>query len=255
MSYISIPSFEWKWFERKRRNDTLFPVKINRTAGIIGGIGPQSTSLFYDAVTQYCLEHKLPDFPRIIINSINTWDVTKIVQEKDLDKLYHYLYSEIKIIEDKVDFLAIVCNSVHAVINPMRDKLKIPVLTIYEEVCEEIERSPYRNIGIIGTKTTVKSGFYQKELQRRNIQFSILPDALSAEIDHFIFEEMLHGRGEGTMKHLILNGIDYLSALNCDAVILACTEFPLFVAQSDTDIPLFFSTQILAQRVVQKCLI
>ena len=225
-----------------------------KTAGILGGLGPQSTSLFYDAYTQYCLELNLPAYPRLLINSVNAWEVIEILKEKDLTRLYYFLKKEIDLIGDRIDFLVMVCNSIHAVLTPLRESVAFPILSIYEEVCKEVSRSSMKKVGILGTKTTVDNCFYQEELARYGIDHVILPPAREAAFDAFIFDEMLYGRGEGTMKRLILDGIRYLEEQGCEGVIMACTELPLFVTQMDTDMPLFMSTQVLAQVVVDTCI-
>lgn len=224
-----------------------------KTAGIIGGLGPQSTSLFYQAYTQYCLDHQLPDYPRLIINSVNAWEVIKILQEKDMEKLFNFLWKEVEMIQDQVDFIVMVCNSVHAVLDQLRAVSKVQILSIYEEVCKDIAQSTSKKVGILGTKTTVDSNFYQQELEYHGIDYEVLPDAQGEALDKYIFEVLLRGRDSGTMKQMLLQGIENLQVQGCDAVILACTELPIFVNQDDTDIPLFLSTQILAHKVIKEC--
>lgn len=224
-----------------------------KTAGVIGGLGPQSTSLFYQTMTDYCLAQELPRFPRLLINSVNMWEVTEILKQKDLGRLLSFLQKEIGLIQDQSDFLVMVCNSIHAVIEPIRESLDIPVLAIHEEVCREVAKTDIQKIGVLGTKTTVANRFYQEELSKYNIDVALLPPAQEAAFDTVIFEEILYGRGEGKMEKLIIEAIEYLRQQACEGVILACTELPLFVSQADTDIPLFSSTDILAKTVVNSC--
>ncbi len=224
-----------------------------KTAGIIGGLGPQSTSLFYQAYTQYCLDHHLPAYPRLLINSVDSWEVIEILQEKDMGKLFQFLRQEVELIQDQVDFIVMVCNSVHAVLDQLRAVSKVPILSIYEEVCKEIALSTNKKVGILGTKTTVDSCFYQRKLEYYHIDYEVLPDTQGKAIDQYIFEELLRGRDSGAMKQMLLKGIDQLKDMGCDAIILACTELPIFVTQADTDVPLFMSTQILAHKVVKEC--
>ena len=224
-----------------------------KTAGVLGGLAPQSTSLFYQTITNYCLENNVPDFPRLLINSVNPWEVIEILKRKDLEALLSFLVREIRLIENQADFLVMVCNSIHAVIDPLRKAVDIPILAIYEEVCARIARTSIKKVGILGTKTTVDNCFYQKELTKYGISAAVLPQDQEEVFDKFIFEEMLKGRGKGTMKRLILEGIDQMERQGCEAVILACTELPLFVNQKDTDMPLFSSTEILATSVVREC--
>ena len=236
-----------------RRQSSLTRVPKVKTAGIIGGLGPQSTSLFYEAFTQYCLDQQLPAYPRLLLNSVNSWEVIEILQEKDMDKLFAFLRKEVELIHDRVDFIVIVCNSVHAVIEPLRAISRVPIFSIYEEVCKDIAATSIQKVGILGTKTTVDNCFYQRELESYGADYAVLPVEQEAVFDQFIFEEMLHGRGAGTMKRLLLEGIQTLKEQGCQGVIMACTELPIFINQEDTEMPLFLSTQTLAHKVVEEC--
>lgn len=253
MTHISFPILSTGPLTASHIKRASFSSHNKKTAGIIGGLGPQSTGLFYEAMTQYCLKHNLPSYPRLLINSVNTWEVTQILQRKNYEELYLFLRQEIALIADRVDFVVMVCNSVHAVIDKIRTEFDVPILAIYEEVCEKIAYSSVKKVGIIGTKTTTSNNFYQRELSNYGIDYVCLPETKEKAIDSCIFEEMLHGRGEGRMRSLILEGIEYMKQQGCEGVILACTELPLFVRQEDTDMPLFMSTQILAQAVTEEC--
>lgn len=252
MSYISFPTFDIHPLKAIQQRINAQRISPNKTIGILGGLGPQSTSLFYDTITKYCLERNLPAFPRLLINSVNTWEVTELLKKKDLESLYFFLKKEISLIAGQVDSLVMVCNSVHAVLDPLRKAFDIPILSIHEEVCKEIALSATKKIGILGTKTTIDNQFYQQELAAYGIPYVLQPERQLIEFDTCIFDEMLHGKGIGTMRKLILDGIEYMRARGCDGVILACTELPLFVTQTDTDMPLFLSTQILAQAVMEE---
>ena len=55
------------------------------------------------------------------------------------------------------------------------------------------------------------------------------------------------------MRKMMLSSINYMEEQGCDAVVLACTELPLFVEQADTSMPLFMSTHILVQALLEEC--
>lgn len=236
-----------------KQKKTKLPGKRVKTAGIIGGLAPQSTSLFYDTITQICLDRQLPAYPRMLINSVNTWAVTSILEEKNMNGLYAFLRKEVGLIQDQVDFIVMVCNSVHAVLDPLRKAAKVPVLSICEVVCKAISSTSIKKVGILGTKTTMDNCFYQQELSRMGIEYVTLPAARETTLDKLIFEKVLYGREQVKMRALILESIQYLQNQGCEGVILACTELPLFVKQEDTEMPLFLSTQILAEAVVEAC--
>lgn len=232
---------------------TSTPQKRIKTAGIIGGLGLESTGLFYKAVNQYCLKKKLSTYPRLIINSVNTWAVTEILSKKDMQGLLHFLCQEISLIQEQVDFVAMACNSVHAVLEPLRCKVRVPIVSICEVVSKAVVRSGIKKVGIIGTTTTLNNCFYQQELTRRGLTFATLPPERESEIDSLIFKKVLYGQGGIQMQELLLQSVSDLRAQGCEGVIMACTELPLFIRQEDVAIPLFLSTQLLAEAVVVEC--
>lgn len=253
MPYINFPSFERRSLLAHKRKPIRSTSTSYRTAGIIGGLGQPSTSLFYESITKICQDKRLIANPRLLINSVNTWEVAEMLDQKDLEALYFFLKREINILAGQIDFLVMVCNSVHAVLTPLREYFNFPILSIYEEVCKEVALSQYRKVGILGTQTTIQNEFYQRELQTYGIQYTLLPAHETKTLDHCLFTEILQGSGNQRMKQLLLNGVDWLSQNGCEAIILACTELPLFIRQTDTDVPLLSSTEILAKTVVEEC--
>jgi aspartate racemase len=224
-----------------------------KTAGIIGGMGHQATALFYETVNQYCLKKKLEAYPRLIINSVNTWAVTALLSEKRMDELGHFLYREISLVQENVDFVAMVCNSVHAVLDQLRARLSVPVMSICEIVGKAVARSGVKRVGLIGTTTTLQHHFYQEELSRLGIPAVTLAAEREKLIDTLIFREVLYGRAQTQMQKVLLESIEDLRRQGCEGVILACTELPLFVQQKDVELTLFPSTQLLAEAVVDEC--
>lgn len=247
MSYFTLPTFDLHPLSQSWQPEP----NALKTVGVIGGLAPQSTSLFYDEVTRICIARQLPVYPQLLLNSVNCLKVVHMLSRKDMEKLFQYLVHEINLFEERADFMVMVCNSIHAVLDRLRAYLSIPIMAIHEEVCKDIALQNIKRVGVLGTQTTIDNAFYQNELDSYGIEHCILPAEQVAAFDHFIFAEMIHGRGKGTMKRLILEGIRDLEQQGCEAVILGCTELPLFVSQEDTEMPLFLSTQILARATVE----
>lgn len=218
--------------------------------GIIGGLGPQSTELFYNEFIQLCQMRKKVEYPNILINSLNLFEFVNLLDNRK--SLAALVKREISKIRDYVDFIASPCNTIHCLIDDIRQFSKVPVVAIHEEVVKEISKSKIKKVGILGTKTTIYNGFYQKELGKENIDFEILSGEEEDRLNSLIFESMLKGKDHEEMHNLLLESVMYFSEKDCDGVILACTELPLFVKQKETDIRLFSSTHILAKSVFEK---
>ncbi len=223
-----------------------------KKVGIIGGLGPQATELFYHELIRLAQESELMKYPHLLINSIDVFSFTKILHNKE--QVINLMEEEISKIENFVDFIVFPCNTVHFIIDEMRTFSQVPILAIHEEVVREITKTNVKKIGIIGTQTTLASKFYQNELQKNNIHYESLDSNIEQKIDSVIMNKMLRGKNFDELHDLLLDAINILKNKGCDGVILACTELPLFVKQEEVSIPLFLSTQILAQATFKKIL-
>jgi aspartate racemase len=221
-----------------------------KKVGIIGGLAPQSTTLLYSEIIRLCQQREQIQYPSMLINSLNLWEVVDLLGDKNA--LIQLFESEIQKIQDYVDFIVIPCNTVHFIFEEIRKRTKVPILGIHEEVANVVAASGIKKVGILGTKTTVYNKFYQDVLGKSSIECAILDDKNEAELNAMIFDKMVYGKNYAEMHELLKKEIEFLAQAGCDGVILGCTELPLFVSQEEVSIQLFPSTQILASSVVQR---
>jgi aspartate racemase len=52
-----------------------------------------------------------------------------------------------------------------------------------------------------------------------------------------IFDELVYGRFEESMRVYFKDAIREAQGCGCDAVILGCTEFPLLISDADSPLP------------------
>jgi aspartate racemase len=223
-----------------------------KLAGIIGGLGPQSTALFYEEIIRLSQQRKVVEYPRMLINSMCIWDFSQKMNDKD--QLFELLVGEIERIQGEVDFLTMVCNTAHSVLDHLRAHFNVPLIAIQEEVIRKIRKDGLKKVGIIGTKITSSSRIYSDELERNGIEAVTLPDPILETFNQLIFDEMLRGQSYDAMRDQMIAHTRLLKEQGCEGVILGCTELPLFLKQEDVDITLYPSTQILAEAVVEGCL-
>lgn len=218
--------------------------------GIIGGLAPQSTTLLYSEIIRICQQREQIQYPSMLINSLNLWEVVNLLDNKiALIKLFE---AEIEKIQDYVDFIVIPCNTVHFIFEEILKSTKVPILGIHEEVAKVVAASGIKKVGILGTKTTVYNKFYQDVLGKNSIECETLKDKDEAELNAMIFDKMVYGKNYSEMHDLLKKDIGILTQVGCDGIILGCTELPLFITQEEVDVRLFPSTQILASSSVQR---
>ncbi len=223
-----------------------------RTAGILGGLGPQSTALFYEEIIRIAQGRKLVKYPKMLINSMCIWDFSKSMHDRK--RLYKLLASEMARMEEQVDFLAMVCNTAHCVLEPLRRSACVPMLAIQEEVVKKVWGDGLKKVGILGTAVTTRSKIYKLELDKYGISSCALPERELEPFNRMIFKEMLRGRSYEAMHHSLARHACALIDRGCEGIILGCTEFPLFIEQEDVPVPLYASTRLLAESVMERCL-
>ena len=147
--------------------------------------------------------------------------------EKSAQAIEDYSEKIIKfLIIKKCKMIIIACNSASSVAekNMTRLQEKISVLNVIDPIVEEIATNYAKfNIGVIGTKATIKSKIYESKLK------CICPDINVKSLSTPLLAPMIE---EGFINEEISSTIitNYLSNNklgNIDHLILACTHYPL----------------------------
>ena len=155
--------------------------------------------------------------------------------------------------------IVIACNTASAAAYEyLRDELRgqIPVINVIDPMIERVvDDSSIHNVGIIATKTTVASGVYQEKFTRRK------PELKYAAVATPLLAPMIEeGFYDNSISHAVLENYLLLPQLReIDALILACTHYPLIKHQiasfySD-DVQILDSAEVVAlklKRILQK---
>lgn len=219
-----------------------------KTIGIIGGQGPPSTADFYMRVVKYFQDsfgaRYVRDFPPMIIYSVPTPDLVESIENEK--ETFMLVANAIKKLEqDGSDFIVIVCNSLQYLNEKFQPLIKIPIIGIASAVATHLKGKKFKTIGILATKTTIEKEIYKRPLEDMGITL-LQPDEPDQQIiSQIILDEMA---GKTTTKNIIRlqRVISSLKAKGAQAILLACTELPLVIKQSDVDIPLIDSNEIYA---------
>ncbi len=225
-----------------------------KTIGIIGGIAPESTIVYYKEIVQSFLAlNKENNYPQIIINSINMKEMLDYLASNDLDGLTQFLLAEIDKLEKAgADFGLLASNTPHIVFDRLKKGSKTPLLSIVELACRKAEAMKLKRVGLFGTKFTMKNTFYKEVFSLKDI-FIITPDDESQEFIHRIyFDELVKGVFKDDTKSSLLKIIAKMKAVdNIDGLVLGGTELPLILKANDGDIPFLDTTKIHVEGIIE----
>ncbi|HWZ65344.1 MAG TPA: amino acid racemase [Patescibacteria group bacterium] len=227
-----------------------------KTVGIIGGLGPETTSEFYLKIIFQCQKQNTIQRPAVVIASVPLlFEIERdmIAFNKGKERCIPFLVNEAKRLEKSdVDFIVMPCNSLHVFIDEIREAVSIPVLSIVEETINYLKDKNINNVGLISTSATIANNVYEDKLKENNINFTTPDDLQKAQMDKIILR-LIEGQHLNTDRDLILKVVEDLAVKGVDAVALACTDLQLLLPSS-SKVHIFDTMDVLARSTVKNIL-
>ena len=145
---------------------------MNKRIGILGGISHESTIKYYELILKkYFEKFKNYYYPEIVIFSLDFQKFTDFEDKKDIDGYIDYIMEGINSLQNsKVDFIIMAANSPHAVFDSVKEKAKVPMLSIAEVTAENARKQGIKKLLLLGIKFTMQSTFYQKVCNSKEIE-------------------------------------------------------------------------------------
>ena len=220
-----------------------------KTIGLIGGMSWESTVTYYKIINE-TVKEKLGGLhsAKCILYSVDFQEIEECQANGNWEKSGEILGEAANNLEKAgADFIVICTNTMHKVINQIKEKISIPILHIAEMTAEKILEKGLKNIALLGTKYTMEQDFYKSKLIEKGINV-IIPDKNDIEIiNKVIYDELCLGIINSNSKKKFLEIVDKLRSKGAEGIILGCTEIGLLIKNEDTDVPLFDTAVIHAE--------
>ena len=220
-----------------------------KTIGLIGGMSWESTVTYYKIINE-TVKEKLGGLhsAKCILYSIDFQEIEECQANGNWEKSGEILGEAANNLEKAgAGFIVICTNTMHKVINQIKEKISIPILHIAEMTAEKILEKGLKNIALLGTKYTMEQDFYKSKLIEKEINV-IIPDKNDIEIiNKVIYDELCLGTINSNSKKKFLEIVDKLRSKGAEGIILGCTEIGLLIKNEDTDVPLFDTAVIHAE--------
>jgi aspartate racemase len=220
--------------------------------GVLGGMGPVATIDFMDKVVRNTPAERDQDhIPMVIRLATDIPDRTAAILGDGEDPLPAMRRALHELETDRVSVIAIPCNTAHFWYDELQAETSIPILHIAEAVADTLPVGT-DCVGVLATTGTVKAGIYQKTMAKRGIHCIFPSDDEQAEVMRAI-QLVKAGNGRSARK-LLTHQADELLRAGCDAIIMACTEIPIALADAALAPKLIDPTEALAKAAVRVCL-
>ncbi|MGF6147733.1 putative racemase [Kingella potus] len=227
-----------------------------KTIGIIGGMSPESTVLYYQAINRETNRrlggNRSAD---IVMHSLDFEEIVRLQKSGDWAAAGRVLAkSAAKLETAGADLLLLATNTMHKVAPAIEAAVKIPLLHIVDAAADAVKRQGLDTVGLLGTRFTMSDGFYTGRMAAQGVQTIVPNSAEQDEIHRIIFEELCLNRIRPESAAYFQNAIGRLKDAGAQGVILGCTEICLIANEETSPLPVFDSTAIHALAAVDAAL-
>lgn len=221
--------------------------------GILGGMGPQATQVFYQRILDRTdAARDQEHVPTLIWSDTGMPDRTEAILSGETDAVYRRLLSGARLLErEGCTALSIPCNTSHFFADRLQEELHIPLLNMVRMAVAAMARRGCGRVGILATDGTVKAGIYQRECARAGME-GIVPEPETQKLAmSIIYDEIKRGEKGSREKFAVLDR--ELRARDCGGAILACTEFSVY--REYHGLPAFYldALDVLAEESIRSC--
>lgn len=224
-----------------------------RRIGIVGGLGPEATIDYYRMIIDAYRTQSKGNAPEIVICSMNLNDFPDINQR---DKVIAWFAEAIEALHKAgAEFAVIAANTPHIVYDDLERLSPIPLLSIVEETRRVTNDLNLKRVGLLGTKVTMNSDFYERVFSRDSISVVVPTPQEQDYINDKLVTEIMYNKIVDTTRQGLLKIVKrMIDDAGIQGVILGCTELPLILTRDEFGIPFLNTAKIHVDSVVRYCL-
>lgn len=233
---------------------------VNKTLGIIGGMGSTAASLFFNNIIKEfpCRDDR--DYIEILLhNNSKIPDRTEAIIYNKKSPLDELLRSANIFDSLQMDYIVMACVTSHYYAEKIQENLRhSKLINILSTTSEYIHMNyqEIKKVGIIASTGAIETKLWQNALSKYAIDSVILP---KIEQEEYIMNTIYgkNGLKEGNIgannKNKIMKAVDILIDKGSQAILAGCSEIPMILSEKCIDIPYFDSFKILRNKIYSYC--
>jgi aspartate racemase len=228
-----------------------------KTIGILGGISWNSTATYYRFLNEGVAKtlgglHSA----KISLYSFDFDEIEKRQSSGQWDELGTMLGEAAKGLQCAgADFLVIAANTMHKVADKVEAMSGLPILHIADAAGEAITKAGFKKVGLLGTRFTMREDFYRRRLAELfGIEVLVPEQGEQLIVNGIIYDELCRGCVQEASNWACQLIIDNLISRGAEGIVLACTELPLLIKQSDVKVPIFDTVKIHTDAAVARAI-
>lgn len=157
---------------------------MHKKIGILGGLSPESTVIYYlRIVRRYQELFGDHSYPEIIIYSVSFQKFIDWMAKDRWNEITEELIRDIRnLAAAGADFALIATNTMHLVFDKVEEASPIPLISIVNATAESIRKERINSVGLLGTVFTMERDFYREGLAKYGIETLVPKKDVSTRI-------------------------------------------------------------------------
>ncbi len=228
---------------------------MEKIIGVLGGMGPEATLHFYDElISQTPARTDQEHFFVIICSNPKIPDRTLAILHGGESPVPAMAAGIAALERAGADFIVIPCISAHFFLEELRERTKLPVISVIDVVAEHIEQNypAILTLGLLATTGTVRGGLFQKRLSRDGRRTFVPEPEDQLRIMSAIYD-IKDAQSRRARKEIALDVCAVALCLverGAQGIIVGCTELPLVLEPAEAPVPIFDSVKLLARAAI-----
>jgi aspartate racemase len=220
--------------------------------GLIGGVSPEATQIYYRLLNNAARQHKggqhstetlfyMLDYGVMIGHyHAENWDGFKA----EVIKAGNALKAA------GATALAITSGTTHVAADAVAKATGLPIIHMLDSLTEAMTAKSSTRPLLLGTPWVMSGDFFAPALAERYQGSPIVPTETDRDlVGRIIFEELVNGIVKDASRAEMSALVARYTAQGADGVILGCTELCMILDQADCEIPVFSTTHIHADAI------
>lgn len=202
-----------------------------RAVGIIGGMGPEATLDLFGKVIRHTDASCDAEHIRIYVDChTGIPDRTRAILDGGESPVPYIAESAEKLAAMGAEFLLLPCNTSHFFFDEIEQASPVPVVNMIRITAEQLAGEGITCAGLLATDGTVKSGVYQRELERCGITTVLPDDAEQRDVMRLIYDG-IKANAPVWDTAPVITLLARLRDAGAQRIVLGCTELPVAFAR------------------------
>jgi len=225
--------------------------------GLIGGMSWESSAVYYRLLNEL-VRDRLGGLHSAdcVLRSVDFAPVEELQREGDWEASGRLLAAEAAALESAgAELIALCTNTMHKVAEDVVAAIGVPFVHIADATAHAVTAAGFSTVGLLATAYTMEQDFYVGRLRDRHGLTVVVPDQPDRQVVHtVIYDELCVGLVEEGSRQEYRRIMRELADRGAEAILLGRTEIDLLVGADDAPVPVFDTTRIHSERIVELAL-